>query len=403
MSFNLPASIRSFFPNEVISKVASSLGEDEAGITKALNSAIPVILVGVLRKTGTFEGASDLLGMAKETVGAGELGNLGFLLGRNNGNLVDKSIEKVKGLFGNRLAGIINLISSHAGIKQSSVTSLLGMVVPVALGVLGKHATENNLNASGLADFLVGQSDSIMSTMPPELSYFSSTLGLDSITNKPQGRNADLKFLVPLFVTLLLVAAGLYFFKGRGENNKLAINTGALDTTTGKIDTVTAAVIPPSGRESIKVKLPNGAVLIGFKKGIEENLVSFLGTDYAKLGPDSLKQIWFDFDKLNFSSGSAQLTPESQVQVDNIAAILKAYPFVKLKIGGYADKRGNEENNKKLSDARAKAVKNSLNRAGVASQITGTEGYGSYMAKYPANAPEINRIKDRHVAVSVRL
>ncbi len=121
------------------------------------------------------------------------------------------------------------------------------------------------------------------------------------------------------------------------------------------------------------------------------------------LGADSLKNRWFDFDNLNFKTGSAELTTESQKQIDNISAILKAYPAVKLKIGGYTDKVGDEAINKKLSGDRAKSVKAALAKAGVGAQITDAEGYGSAFAKHPADAPESERMTDRHVSVSVRL
>ena len=47
---------------------------------------------------------------------------------------------------------------------------------------------------------------------------------------------------------------------------------------------------------------------------------------------------------------------------DNIAAILKAFPKAKFKIGGYTDKTGDEPGNMKLSNDRAKAVKDALNK-----------------------------------------
>ena len=86
-----------------------------------------------------------------------------------------------------------------------------------------------------------------------------------------------------------------------------------------------------------------------------------------------------------------------------MTAILKAYPAVKLKIGGYTDKVGDEATNKKLSAERAVAVKAALSKAGVGAQITDAEGYGSALAKYAADAPETDRVKDRRVSVSVRL
>ncbi len=155
-------------------------------------------------------------------------------------------------------------------------------------------------------------------------------------------------------------------------------------------------------RERTDVVLPNGVKLAAFKGGIEDQLVQFLKSDYKSLGEDSLKNTWFDFDNLNFKTGTAEVLPESQVQLSNLAAILKAFPAANIKIGGYTDKTGNEDFNKKLSLERAMAVKDYLGKDGLSKQVTGAEGYGSQFAKYNADAPETDRILDRHVSVSVR-
>jgi outer membrane protein OmpA-like peptidoglycan-associated protein len=210
--------------------------------------------------------------------------------------------------------------------------------------------------------------------------------------------NSGLKFLVPLLLAVLVVALLIYLVKGCNQGGE---TVAASEDTTMHAKADTAAMI--TGMVSIKVKLPNGVELDAYKGGIEDQLVSFLMTDYAKLGEDSLKKIWFDFDNLNFKTASAEITPESQHQIDNIAAILKAFPKSNIKIGGYTDKTGDEMVNKKLSKERAEAVKAALDKAGTGKQITGADGYGSDFAKYPATAPESDRVHDRRVSVSVRL
>ena len=154
--------------------------------------------------------------------------------------------------------------------------------------------------------------------------------------------------------------------------------------------------------ESFKVNLPNGKVLDAYKGGIEDQLVSFLNSDWKSMSEADLKAKWFNFDNLNFVTGQATLVAESEKQLDNIAEILKAFPDAKIKIGGYTDASGDAAFNKKLSQDRADAAKNGLVKRGVGSQITGAEGYGSAMAKYPATASDAERESDRHVSVSVR-
>ena len=117
---------------------------------------------------------------------------------------------------------------------------------------------------------------------------------------------------------------------------------------------------------------------------------------------EALKAKWFDFDNLNFETGTANILPESRAQLVNIAAILKVFPDVKIKIGGYTDKTGNEEINEKISSERAAAVKGFLAEQGLGDQVSDTEGYGSEFAKYEASAPESDRVKDRRVSISIR-
>lgn len=162
---------------------------------------------------------------------------------------------------------------------------------------------------------------------------------------------------------------------------------------------IKATEVAEPTHESIKVKLINGKELDAFKGGIEDKLVSFLNDAHSQAGKD----VWFDFDNLNFETGKATLTKESNAQVANIAAILAAYPKLKIKIGGYTDKSGDAALNKKLSQERADAVVAALTSLKAnAAQLTGAEGYGSEFAKAAANAPDEERKKDRHISIGVR-
>ena len=59
-----------------------------------------------------------------------------------------------------------------------------------------------------------------------------------------------------------------------------------------------------------------------------------------------------------------------------LATILQQYPGYKLKIEGYCDERGSAEYNVALGDARAKAARDYLVNAGVASTQLDTVSYG---------------------------
>lgn len=414
MSFNLIDAAKGLFTSELVSKASSFLGESETGVSKAISGIVPTVLSGLVNKASSHEGAGSVSTMVEEQQNAGVLDVLGNFFGNEGGGLLNKGAGLLSSLFGSKADGIGSLISNFAGIKSSSTTSLLSMALPAVLGLIGKHS---NGGASGIASLLSSQKDNIAAAVPSGLNLGSVLSGWGGAANvtsaagtaahhtaevTEKAGGGAMKFLLPLFLLAALAVGAWYIGKGCGGTHEEAAAVSDTAKAAPAADANTTAVMPVA-KESLKVKLAGGTEIEAFKGGIEDKLVAFLNTDYKALGADSLKNIWFDFDNLNFKTGSAELTAESQQQVNNMTAILKAYPAVKLKIGGYTDKVGNEAANVKLSGARATAVKDALAKAGVGAQVAGAEGYGSQFAKYPAEAPEADRVKDRHVSVSVRL
>lgn len=366
MAFNLVDSVSNLFSNDLISKAASAFGENEGGIQKALSGAVPSVLAGFLNKAESGDGAQSLLDLAKQAGSSGILSNPGGLL-EGSGGTFSGLLSMAGNLFGDKSGAISSLISGFSGIKQSSASSLLNMVAPAALGSLGKYATDNNLGASGIASFLTAQKDNILSAIPSGLNL-AGALGLGSLSGigsklgsvfsgvKESGAHAvhtaqttakKSNWLLPLILAVLAFALLLYLFKSCGSDT---IQTPAADTVTSQPTETQPAAMEPV-RESIKVKLPDNTEIDAYKGGIEDMLVTYL------LSNDAIsKDKWFDFDDLNFETGSSTVTAASSKQVDNIAAILKAFPSAKIKIGGYTDNTGDSTANVKLSQARADAV-----------------------------------------------
>ncbi len=214
-------------------------------------------------------------------------------------------------------------------------------------------------------------------------------------TSQSEEKSYSVSFIARVISTIILL--GLVIFVGKGCNGAESAEAMA---EAAHMTTDTAILEKnPVVRESLKVKLPDGVELDAYKGGIEDKLVGFLNNPKSVAG----KNVWFDFDNLNFKLGSAELTGESTEQVQNIAAILKAYPRLKIKIGGYTDKTGDSVSNLKLSGSRAEAVVTALRTTGAnPAQLLGAEGYGSAFAKAEATAPDEERKPDRRISVGVR-
>jgi outer membrane protein OmpA-like peptidoglycan-associated protein len=419
MSFNLVDSVKSLLPNDLLDKAAGTLGEKPENVQRAMGGIIPSILTGVLQKAGSGN-MQGILNMAVEAAKNGIPENLGSLIGSGEG-LAAKGADMLKNLFGDKVSAVTNAISGFSGISSKSASSLMSVAAPAAMGVIGRQVTDANLDAGGLVSFLNNQKDVILNALPSGLNI-AGVLGMGSLSGiagklsdtasgmagKPGNAISDVadaagaatakassgsRWLLPLLLILVLIAMIWYFMN---RHSPASTTPTMADTVAVTNDTPVAMAAAP---EQIKVKLPDGKELDAFRGGIEDHLVTFLNDPDGKAGKD----VWFDFDNLNFRTGSSDISNESIDQIQNIAAILKAYPKVKIKIGGYTDRTGDSLQNKKLSQDRAASVAAAIKGAGAnASQVTGAEGYGSAFAKAAADAPEAERKKDRHISVSVR-
>ena len=77
-----------------------------------------------------------------------------------------------------------------------------------------------------------------------------------------------------------------------------------------------------------------------------------------------------------FRTGSADIDGETAHDIGVIAGVLAKSPALTVRLDGYADPRGSDELNLKLSQARADAVRDLLLAAGVAEQALEVNAYG---------------------------
>lgn len=436
MSFNLLDAAKGLLSNDLVSKASSYLGESESGVTKAMAGILPTVISGISSKANAG-GAQDVLKMAQEQHGSGLLNNLGGIFSNEGGGLLNKGAGIIGSLFGDKLGGLTGLISNFAGVKSSTSSSLLSMAAPAILGLLGKHAAGNNLNANGLASFLSSQNESVKAAMPSGFNL-SSVLGdfggsakaaVSSVTNTTShyaGEVAEksggaMKFLLPLLLLAAAAAGAYYLFNKKGcsgsgdaghggdtthqsgrvvDTSKAGANTGgATVNMAGKLDS-TGNFVYDEGSLA-EITLPNGEKLNVGTNSFEAKLCAFLKDGSKAL--DTVKGDWFDFTQVRFKTGSSDVTESSMVQLKNMVAIAKAFPKAQFKLGGYTDNVGAEAANIALSQKRADAVGALLKKMGLAgTAITGAEGYGPKHPLCETNDTPECKAQNRRVSVRVK-
>lgn len=415
MENSLVNQIKGYISPELITGLASSTNEPEANMDKAFDLAIPALLLKIYHK-----GDAYLRSMFSEVRSVFS----------NAGDDFDYKLHHfgviMDDFLGSDKQQLQDEVSKHAAVSQVSSetvlrTSFLGIMdyfkkidvdfegapiknmlsvnveplkglLPAGMGFAAVGDTHINEPVSGHREERE-YADINEVVNHNEKDQFKSHHVTDE-KKKKEGGSMFKYMLIPL-----LLAIVLFFLLYRSCTRETVIEEVKVTQTTDTLRSET----PVSTDEPRKVTVNEEISLNAYAGGIEEKLVAFLKQgNYKKMTEEELKDTWFDFDRLNFATNTANVLPESQPQLENLAQILKAFPDAKIKIGGYTDKTGNEAVNKKLSEERAQAVKKFLEDKGLGKQVAGAEGYGSEFARYAADAPEEQRVTDRKVAVSVR-
>jgi OmpA-OmpF porin, OOP family len=376
----------------VVGPVASQLGESSETVQRGLQAGGAAILAGLAAKVGQPGFLSQIFGLISSPANSssalsGITSNLGSLVsGATSSPLGSLGSQFLSSIFGSNLSAVTDTIGRSTGLAGGKAGALMAMVAPLVLGGLGQHVRQNGLNAADLGTSLKAEAPSFQRFLPAGLGSMLGGASQAVAAVPAKVAAAGNRWLWPLVLLALLVIGCLWFFNRAKEPVSNAVQTV---TNTG------ASAVSALG-DFFKTKLPNGVELNVPQFGIESKLITFLN--------DSSKPVdtttWFNFDRLLFDTGKATLQPSSQEQLGNIAAILKAYPNVHVKIGGYTDNTGDAAANVALSDARAKNVMDALVAAGVDSSRLESKGYGD---QYPAgdNATEEGRAQNRRIAMLV--
>lgn len=102
-----------------------------------------------------------------------------------------------------------------------------------------------------------------------------------------------------------------------------------------------------------------------------------------------------------FRTDQDSIEPELRRQVAKLARALHAYPSVSIDLSGYADRRGPDRYNMRLSRRRVAAVRRLLIRAGVAPQRIHSHAFGDSRAT-AAIGDEEGYVFDRRVTLHLR-
>jgi len=414
MASSMMDSILAMVTPEMKQALAGRLGESPQAVQSGLGAATAATLDGLASKSGDSGFLSQVVGLLGGGTGQSLLSSLSSIAsGGPTGATADLVNRFLPMVFGSQQSQVANALSQQYGLSASSGTGLLKMAVPLVLAFFAKMQNSGTLSVSSLGELLRTEAPNLRSYLPSGL--LGSAAGVASgaanrataaVTTGARAASAAPRWLVPVAIAGALLLAWLVIRSM--STPREAVQTASRATSEAVNSAASAASNAASAAgnaataawaalgDLMKVKLPDGSELNVPSQGVEARLVSYLNDSSAPVSDST----WFDFDRLLFDTGKATLQPASEEQLTNIAAILKAYPQVKIRIGGYTDNTGDPATNVTLSEARAGNVMAELVRLGIDPARMSAKGYG---AEDPIadNSTEEGRQKNRRISLRV--
>ena len=394
MANSLVTSLLGMLDTGSVGRLADVLGEPEQSVTRGVQTSIAAVLGGLASKSqdpGTLRRIMDL---APSTLSDVTWSRMASGLSDPASPLLSLGNRLLSGLFGESESVVTNAISADSGLRHGATSRLMAMAAPVVISFLGKHARDDGITMSSLGNILQQESAAIQRALPTGLSdlFWPRAAVADSaspvVAQAVEKEESSSSWIVALPIAALLLGLfWLFTHSHRMTTQVSSVTTGAANRDAGGI---------AGSSDFVKRTLPNNVTLNVPVSGVETRLLAFIQDP----GATPNQTTWFDFDRLVFDTGSARIRPESQEQLDNVAAILLAYPNVRVKVEGYTDNVEGTEQNLRLSQSQANSVVAELVRKGVSPERLDAEGHGE-QNPIADNSTEEGRAKNRRVSMRI--
>ncbi len=364
-----------------------------------------------------------------------------FLMGMVKRAVMQKGLDAVGlgKLMGNQRSFVDKLLPAGLGSVLGLAKNVMGGTVDAASNVVGGTVDAGKKVVGGTVDAAKNVAGATMDTGKKVVGGAANVAGAAVDTGAKAGKSI-LKWLLPLLLALLALgflgrqgcstgidavdnAAAKTMNATEGAVNKTADMAGdaagavgdvakkganAVGDAAGAVGNAAGNVVDATGNV---VKGAAGAVASAFGN-VNEAAAKALNTvkfEAGSAGSNMMSYIKggfkgdgkFRIKNGNFATGSDVLTAETKRELNNLTAILNAYPDVNLNVSGFTDSTGDAGKNLDLSDRRAKSVKAYLVTKGIAGKRVAAKGFGAANPVASNDTPE-GRAENRRIELSVR-
>ena len=233
--------------------------------------------------------------------------------------------------------------------------------------------------------------------------YNDATLDLKNATGLLQGKNPDTKMGITYarqavqrsedarLVTLRKQAAERQIGTEmtRQNTDTQALEAAKVEAARAQADAEKAraeAATALAQAEAAQANKSAGSATAAREK-LREELNTVLATS------ESARGLIVNMSDVLFDTGKYTLKTSTQMSLAKVSGILQSYPGLKLQVEGYTDSTGSPEFDQKLSENRAKAVRDFLVAQGVKPENVGATGYGEAKPVADNNRAQGSRVQ----------
>jgi hypothetical protein len=190
MSTNLVSYVMQFLTPDMVGRIASALGINRSDAQSGVTAAVPALLAAFCGLADKPGGAQSLVNTIKQQ--SGVVDNFASMIGGSNqASFIERGSSLLTSLLGSHdSASLASTVGRFAGLGQTRATSLLGMLAPLVMGLIGKQIGTRGIDVGSLTSMLASQRDQIAQTLPSGMGQMLESAGLGGGFEQPRTATA---------------------------------------------------------------------------------------------------------------------------------------------------------------------------------------------------------------------
>jgi hypothetical protein len=177
MATNLVSTVMQFLTPDMIGKIATALGLSREDAQSGIAAAVPTLLAAISGAAAKPGGAQSLVDTIKQQSGVLD-SFAGMIGGGKQPPFIKKGSSLLTSLLGSHdQSALATAIGKSAGLSQDGSRSLLGMLTPVVMGLIGKQIGPR-LDVGSLTGLLSSQKQQIAQALPAGMNNLLGGTGL---------------------------------------------------------------------------------------------------------------------------------------------------------------------------------------------------------------------------------